>query len=577
MIKLKSLSFLFIILVAFGFLFIIFSMEVTSTPRFCGSCHIMLPYYQSWLVSSHNKVACVECHIPPGVTSEFRKKYQALSMIARYITGTYSTNPWTEVEDESCLKCHERRLLAGNEVFHNVLFDHKAHLAEMKRNKRLRCTSCHSQIVQGSHITVTASTCFLCHFKDQPLNKNTSRCTLCHEIPEKIITRNNLAFNHGEVKRFGMECAWCHAHVVRGNGEVLKERCYTCHNEPKRLEKFKETDFLHLTHITIHKIECLHCHSEIVHKTEINLAAVSTTCSICHTQGHSYQRDLYVGLAGNKTHPRPSIMYRAGVRCEGCHFLPPKQGVAVARANEISCMACHGSSYRKIYFAWQSYIASKLDETDKLYKLAAARIGPENHFMKEAAANLNMVKIGKGIHNIEYSVELLNESLNLMNNALQEKGIKGLAVPVEKLPYEAPCWACHLGIENAQVSAFGNPFSHKLHVFQNQIECLDCHYQHPDKKFKMDVKFKPEPCKECHHAQNNPDQCLKCHTSIKKSPTKIDKTVSAPLKLKPDAAFNHAMHTGDLQLKCTDCHLLDQPVIAHVPSLNLKKCKECHE
>ena len=97
------------------------AIEVTSRPPFCGSCHIMQPYYQSWKASSHQHIACVECHIAPGVTAELRKKYEALSMVAKYFTATYGTNPWAEVEDAACLKCHERRLLQGKELFGDVL------------------------------------------------------------------------------------------------------------------------------------------------------------------------------------------------------------------------------------------------------------------------------------------------------------------------------------------------------------------------------------------------------------------------------------------------------------------------
>jgi trimethylamine-N-oxide reductase cytochrome c-type subunit TorC len=55
------------------------SVEISSRPQFCGSCHIMSPYYESWKQSKHKNVACVECHIAPGVTAEFKKKYEALS------------------------------------------------------------------------------------------------------------------------------------------------------------------------------------------------------------------------------------------------------------------------------------------------------------------------------------------------------------------------------------------------------------------------------------------------------------------------------------------------------------------
>lgn len=156
------------------------AVEVSSRPEFCGSCHVMTPYYESWKGSSHHNVDCVDCHIPPGVTAEIRKKYEALSMVASYFTGTYGTNPWAEIDDAACLRCHERRLLSGKELFGDVLFDHAAHLAGMRRGKTLRCTSCHSQIVQGSHIAVTSSTCILCHFKGQASGSGTARCTLCH-------------------------------------------------------------------------------------------------------------------------------------------------------------------------------------------------------------------------------------------------------------------------------------------------------------------------------------------------------------------------------------------------------------
>ncbi|HLE21210.1 MAG TPA: NapC/NirT family cytochrome c, partial [Vicinamibacteria bacterium] len=79
------------LLVALGLVVIAVSAELSSTPSFCGSCHVMQPYFDSWQTSTHSEVRCVDCHIPPGITAEFRKKYEALSMVARYFTGTYGT------------------------------------------------------------------------------------------------------------------------------------------------------------------------------------------------------------------------------------------------------------------------------------------------------------------------------------------------------------------------------------------------------------------------------------------------------------------------------------------------------
>ena len=211
------------------------AMEASSTPAFCGTCHVMEPYYESWQASSHAEIACVDCHIPPGITAELRKKYEALSMVARYFTATYGTNPWTEVEDSACLECHERRLLTGTVLFGDVLFDHGPHLSELRRGKRLRCTSCHSQIVQGSHITVTATTCTLCHFKDQPAGTGSARCQLCHQVPTQLVDAEGLAFDHSDVARFGMDCLSCHNPPPVGAGGVPRERCQTCHNQEERL------------------------------------------------------------------------------------------------------------------------------------------------------------------------------------------------------------------------------------------------------------------------------------------------------------------------------------------------------
>src|SRR3990172_2372714 len=137
----------------------------TSRSEFCNSCHIMEPYYQSWQKSAHKDVACIDCHFPPGFGGKVRGKMLGLVQLAKYVTKSEGPRPAAEIPDESCLRsgCHEKRLLAGRGNFRGMAFDHTPHLEETRRAKRLRCTSCHSQIVQGEHMRVTTTTCFLCH------------------------------------------------------------------------------------------------------------------------------------------------------------------------------------------------------------------------------------------------------------------------------------------------------------------------------------------------------------------------------------------------------------------------------
>ena len=146
--------------------------------------------------------------------------------MVKWATQTYSSKPYAEVEDGSCLRsgCHDRRLLDGKVVFkRGIIFDHKPHLEQVRRGRHLRCTSCHSQIVVGTHIEVTESTCFLCHFKGlktareiQPLGG----CTGCHRAPKGDIMLGSVRFNHEEMVTRGVACQRCHLNVIEGEGEA---------------------------------------------------------------------------------------------------------------------------------------------------------------------------------------------------------------------------------------------------------------------------------------------------------------------------------------------------------------------
>ena len=539
------------------------AVEVSSRPQFCGSCHVMTPYYDSWLTSSHRNVDCVDCHIPPGVTAEIRKKWEALSMVASYFTGTYGTNPWAEIDDASCLRCHERRLLAGRELFGDVLFDHAAHLAGMRRGKTLRCTSCHSQIVQGSHIAVTASTCILCHFKGQDAGSGTAKCTLCHHVPERVIQHGALTFDHGDVGRLGMDCTWCHARPEGSDGAVPRERCVTCHNDPARLEEYGETELLHRTHVSEHKVDCLNCHLEIQHVGVPRIEAAATACSTCHLKGHSPQMSLYSGIGGRGVEPMPDPMFLAGVRCEGCHLEIPGHATETRRASEISCMSCHGPSYRSLYLTWKDDIGRRTGSLRaQLSRTASALDGSVPEALDDARHNLDLVVSGGGIHNVRFARALLGRAHQDMNAARASRGLAPLPRPWAVAPYESPCLSCHEGIESRQGQIFGRRFEHEPHVMGAGLDCLACHRPHEEQDREEVVRFDAAGCASCHHKDAAAD-CLSCHEGIR-----------APKVPSPLGPFDHAVHLDDVGQTCADCHDL-----APGRRVRLKQdhCAECHD
>jgi len=576
-----------IVAVPLGVALVFATIEVTSQPWFCGSCHYMKPYYESWKSSSHRDVACTECHISPGIGPELKKKLEAAGMVAPYFTGGRLTRPWAEIEDASCLRagCHEKRLLLGREVYDGVLFDHRPHLTELRRAKRLRCTSCHSQIVQGAHISVTPSTCFLCHFKEAKLNEGVAQCTLCHEVPEERITVGGLSFDHGEVKRFGMECVFCHRGVVQGDGAVPQERCYSCHQEPARLARYGETEFLHKTHVTEHKVECLDCHHEITHKVPERLELVAAECRSCHLGGHGLTRDLYVGIGGKGVKPRPSPMYLAGVGCEGCHFLPAEEHGGLKKANEVSCMACHGAKYFTIYRTWKAAVEERLAGLKELLKEVEAQFGEERpEPLEEAEENLRFLERANGIHNPDYALALLDSSDQDLVVALQQTGSDELpSKPWLEVPYQTECSRCHYGIEYLERDAFGREFPHRRHVIDARVRCTTCH---GDMSAHGTLKLAADSCNACHEqlaAAPRREDCLNCHVL-----EDIANEVRFPHGEHAEFGFACGLcHRGVAELAhlqfarsgealprmghkfCGDCHFNDLPPRG-------KDCKKCH-
>jgi nitrate/TMAO reductase-like tetraheme cytochrome c subunit len=547
-------------------------VQISSQPGFCGTCHVMRPFYESWKTSTHKEIPCVECHIPPGIAAEFEKKFEALSMVVNYFTGTYGTNPWAEIPDEACLRpgCHDQRLLMGREVFQNVLFDHRPHLGEMRREKRLRCTSCHSQIVQGQHIAVTESTCFLCHFKDTKLNEETARCTVCHETPEKIITTAGLHFDHGDVKRFDMNCTLCHQTVVKGEGEVPQERCYTCHSEPERLARISEVEFMHRAHVTDHKVDCLHCHLEIQHRIPKELEAVATRCETCHVGGsHAPQRDLYVGIGAKDVHPRPAAMYLAGVSCESCHLVT-QEGRRIA--SEVSCMSCHGAKFMKIYQNWQSTLQSRWQQIAKLLAESKAFLASST-LLQRAEENFSFVTKAHAVHNPGYASEILLKVYEDIKRALEEAQIdRTMEPPWPQIPYDTRCTACHLGAESFSKQVTKYQFNHEPHVVRQKIECGTCH-QETNYRQAQHGQIR-NSCTDCHPAaermaQLEPQECLQCH-AVK------------PVLHSERVQFPHESHTN-FGFDCTLCHA-DVGKFDHLDFLKEKKnlrnhefCATCHQ
>ncbi len=420
----------------------------TSRPVFCSSCHNMVPYYESWRKSSHKDVSCIECHFPPGIGGEVRGKVLGLVQLLKYVTASAGPRPAAEIPDASCLRsgCHEKRLLEGGVDFHVKLvdkeviipFDHTPHLQEGRRGKTLRCTSCHSQIVQGSHMTVTATTCFLCHFKDQPFNEKLSACTHCHQIPQEEFNLGfGVKFKHDLAFKNGVDCKNCHADLIRGKGEVPRKQCQSCHNREGDLAKYNDHEFLHNKHVTEHKVDCILCHTPIEHSLERNkIEQAVNDCQSCHPGHHQTQVHVLQGAGMETISGQSNVMLAIRAECRTCHRLADNKSKTgeVIRGSLDMCSMCHKEweveQFKTDHVALRAALPLLRDALGKveaagktagLAKARAEKIAAETAGMRH---DLDLLITGNDVHNMHMAANLVRQTLKHLKDLCGELKIE---------------------------------------------------------------------------------------------------------------------------------------------------------
>jgi len=557
------------------------TIEVTSTPKFCTTCHYMEPYVAAWKASSHHDVTCTDCHFPPGIKNKVKGKFTAIAMVANYITGVYKkSKPWAEIDDSSCLRegCHVERILSGKIEFkEGIIFDHEPHLTKLRRDKKLRCTSCHSQIVQGEHISVTETTCFLCHFKKSELSRPINGCTTCHPAPVPTEEKPDVKYDHTFVLKQNIDCQKCHGKMQVGDGAVPRERCSSCHAEIDKIDQYENVEFIHRMHVTDHKVECQNCHLAIQHKSVARTNEIVPECSSCHEKEHLEQLTLFTGKDAHKDYQLPNPMFKAGLNCQACHIFHESTSSSVFEkitvAKGESCERCHGKGYAKLFDRWESIMQEKMNLVgnciDQVEKAMESPNIPEDvkkqasKPLQEAQYNYKLVNRGNVVHNVAFSDRLLVEASDKLHSVTKlldiEQCAPDLTVYSKLVPSE--CKNCHYGQEKVTVNAFGITFSHDIHINTNKIPCSKCHSNR--EKHGQTIITRAE-CLNCHHTQNKVS-CEYCHkTQAGFYQGTIDLTGNA----EPDY-----MSQGDVD--CLGCHSGEEgePVIRPTG----ETCQNCHE
>lgn len=545
-------------------------VEVTSQPSFCRSCHNMEPYYQSWKTSAHKDIDCTECHMTPGVRGTIQAKTQGLSQMAKYFTGTAGTLPWAEVEDASCLRsgCHEARLLEGKVDFNGIAFDHTPHLTKMRRGKQLKCTSCHSQVVMGEHMKVTASTCVLCHFKNEPIGEPIGGCKGCHGVPTDTISLpGGRVFLHAEVVDRGVKCISCHASLTTGDGFVPRSRCFVCHNFPID-DLMDSSDFLHSKHVTQHKVECSVCHEEITHGYESKRRIAKLECGSCHAGQHDAEKNLAEGTAASvlgETEPRVGPMLAARVECVGCHIdIRNNNGRdtyegQTRHGGSKACVTCHGDMAKNMLTDWKAFFAKRIAEVERA--IASSRVGSADK--ARAKDMVERVRHGRAVHNPTLARDLLLEAERIVKGGPARAAREPLGPAVSGGGMQ--CRYCHIEAPQGAIRFEGATFLHEPHTGKMRLPCEKCHEPGPA-TFPQgphgQTKLTKTDCATCHHWQR--ENCSACHGSGPSSAVSFD-----------GIAFPHPRHTA-AGVDCKTCHMKTIRGERRLSAIDIGTCASCH-
>ncbi|MFQ6082643.1 MAG: cytochrome c3 family protein [Candidatus Aminicenantia bacterium] len=273
--------------------------------------------------------------------------------------------------------------------------------------------------------------------------KLTIRCTECHSLekhripirPEGVATETQ-AF----ILKYRI-CDRCHGEgfssilAQLGKDEQMKYpgKCTTCHQDVEKISKqVFGLEFSHKNH-SERKLSCRRCHSFLRKHGEINVTKQS--CASCHHQElqnncqhcHLPQYNIYwgklniLGLKGEM-----DVMAQAEVSCTDCHDLTRK--AQTVDTIKHFCVDCHEEGYDDILIGWEKELIDKQNEiTNKIFEIQqlieenkkkGEDISLGEKYLKEGMMTYQIVRKGKGVHNVELSLELLDKSLEKMRLAL---------------------------------------------------------------------------------------------------------------------------------------------------------------
>ena len=132
--------------------------------------------------------------------------------------------------------------------------------------------------------------------------------------------------------------------------------------------------------------------------------------------------------------------------------------------------------------------------------------------LRAAEENLELVRVGKGAHNIPFSDQLLRAAVEMAQEAARAGGVDPRLASVNLGPPLEPgaCASCHYGVDGGGLVVWqGRQFPHRRHTVNAGLQCGTCHT--PFAEHGGLTLATTNSCDGCHHISDSPRACGFCH------------------------------------------------------------------
>ena len=314
-------------------------ISLTMSPDFCKLCHkAMTPEYVTWKYSSHSQIACVDCHMEPGVINIMKEKVMAMGHLYDYVTAGYEHHLPIKMKHELpshlCERCHSVKTrtftLSGD-----LIVSHELH-----GEKGVSCIKCHSGVAHGN-------------IAGRGATKDGELAAWNDEKGQENMTK--------EMIRPDMDtCVACHINPARfgvKDVEAVTWACEACHKSILTPKNHSEPTWLNIHGLDAEKEPkgCVSCHAigtepgfsaEGVVNNKIktgsqakDLAWENEFCINCHSKKPKDHQDKSVWMPKHKD----AVAAKQMKNCMACHSIQAAKAGETLKspAGEVACNKCH--------------------------------------------------------------------------------------------------------------------------------------------------------------------------------------------------------------------------------------------